>query len=234
MLNIMQIKRSVRRTSRRSLSFCRKSEQGVVLLIALIVLVAMTLAGVALVRSTYTTNLIAGNLAFSQAATQAGDIGTEKALTFLRSGVSLYNNPGVVATGGYSPIFFDPAPGASWQAFWQQLEKGIDKDAQERIIAPKPVLVPLPEAPVGGDPTEYEKFEKNYRISYVIHRLCDNDGAPNQPPVTCAQPPKTKMDGVSNTVNGGAAVLPQVYYRITVRVLGPRSTESFIQTIVAI
>ncbi|MBK7423656.1 MAG: hypothetical protein IPJ48_11460 [Propionivibrio sp.] len=42
---------------------------GVVLMIALIILVALTIGGIALVRSVSTTSIIAGNLAFQQAAT---------------------------------------------------------------------------------------------------------------------------------------------------------------------
>ena len=51
----------------------RKAQDGVVLFIALIVLVAMTLAGIAVMRSVDTNVLIAGNLAFRNAATSAGD-----------------------------------------------------------------------------------------------------------------------------------------------------------------
>jgi Tfp pilus assembly protein PilX len=40
------------------------SQRGVVLLVALIILVALTLAGVALIRSVDTANIIAGNLSF--------------------------------------------------------------------------------------------------------------------------------------------------------------------------
>lgn len=58
-------------------------QRGVVLLIALIALVALTLAGIALVRSVDTGNVIAGNLAFKQAALQVSDTGTEAALTAL-------------------------------------------------------------------------------------------------------------------------------------------------------
>ena len=47
-------------------------QSGVVLFIALIVLVAMSLAGVALVRSVDTNLLIAGNLAFKQGDTCVG------------------------------------------------------------------------------------------------------------------------------------------------------------------
>jgi type IV pilus assembly protein PilX len=57
----------------------RGAQQGVVLFIALIVLVAMTLAGLAMMRSVDTNNLIAGNLAFKNAAASAGDAAIEAA-----------------------------------------------------------------------------------------------------------------------------------------------------------
>src|SRR3546814_10518494 len=60
-------------------------QQGVVLFIALIVLVAMTIAGIALVRSVDTSNLIAGNLAFKQGATLSAEGGAEKAIEWLTS-----------------------------------------------------------------------------------------------------------------------------------------------------
>lgn len=58
-------------------------QRGVVLFIALIVLVAMTLAGLAVMRSVDTNNIIAGNLAARNAATSAGDAGLEKARSWL-------------------------------------------------------------------------------------------------------------------------------------------------------
>ena len=195
---------------------CSRREQGVVLLIALIVLVAMTLAGVGLIRSTYTTNMIAGNLAFNQAATEAGDIGTERALTFLQSRAGSLNVNNQEA--GYAAMVFDPEPGVSWEAFWRQLVAG--QNSQGALIFPKPFEV------TGGDTGAY-------RVSYVIHRLCDGVGSPNEDNA-CVKPPRIKMDGSPNIVSGGDTVVSQVYYRITVRVAGPRNTQSFIQTVVAI
>jgi Tfp pilus assembly protein PilX len=59
------------------------AQRGVVLFIALIVLVAMTLAGLAMMRSVDANNLIAGNLAFKNAASSAGDAAIESARTWL-------------------------------------------------------------------------------------------------------------------------------------------------------
>ena len=63
----------------------RNAQRGVVLFIALIVLVAMTLAGIAMMRSVDTNNLIAGNLAFKNAASSAGDAAIEVARNWVMS-----------------------------------------------------------------------------------------------------------------------------------------------------
>jgi type IV pilus assembly protein PilX len=65
------------------------SERGVVLLVALIILVALTLAGVALIRSVDTANIIAGNLSFRESAVHAGERSTQTAIT---TGWSRNNN----------------------------------------------------------------------------------------------------------------------------------------------
>lgn len=60
-----------------------RSQEGLALFVALIVLVAMSIAGVALIRSVDTGTLIARNLAFQQSATLSGDQGIETARTWL-------------------------------------------------------------------------------------------------------------------------------------------------------
>ena len=58
-------------------------QAGITLIIALIALVALTMAGIALVRSVDTGNVIAGNFAFRQSSMQATDTGVEAAFTQL-------------------------------------------------------------------------------------------------------------------------------------------------------
>jgi type IV pilus assembly protein PilX len=62
-----------------------RAQRGVVLFIALIVLVAMTLAGIAIMRSVDTGNLIAGNVAFKQGTLQGGDLGANSAIKWLEA-----------------------------------------------------------------------------------------------------------------------------------------------------
>lgn len=66
-----------------SISAPAQRQRGVVLLIALIVLIAMTLAGLALWRSVDATNVIAGNLAFKESTLMSADRGLQAALVWL-------------------------------------------------------------------------------------------------------------------------------------------------------
>ncbi|HEX2011423.1 MAG TPA: PilX N-terminal domain-containing pilus assembly protein, partial [Roseateles sp.] len=58
-------------------------QRGVVLLLSLIVLAAMSLAAIGLMRSVLISNRVAGNLAFQQSATQSADVGLETAIAWL-------------------------------------------------------------------------------------------------------------------------------------------------------
>src|SRR6187399_3021659 len=62
--------------------FARR-ERGVVMFIALLVMVALSLAGIALIRSADTATVVSGNLAFKQAAVYAVDRSIEQAVKAL-------------------------------------------------------------------------------------------------------------------------------------------------------
>jgi Tfp pilus assembly protein PilX len=85
-----------------------RRQSGVVLFIALIVLVAMTLAGIAIMRSVDTGVTIAGNVAFKQSTLSAADRGIDEAFKFLTDNVTtevLNNNS---SGNGYYASVFDP------------------------------------------------------------------------------------------------------------------------------
>lgn len=193
----------------------RAGQRGSVLLIALILLVAMSLAGIALIRSVSTSNIIAGNLAFQQAATHSADVGVETALTFLRAssgaGVVTLHTSVLTGTGTrYVALRQDPAAGQSWDTFWTSTLAG---SGAVNTLA----------ADAAGN-----------SVSYVIHRLCDSAGPPAYP--GCSAPP-VDTGAASSSMGGGVVQVAgdkQVYYRITARVTGPRNTLSYVQAIVAI
>ncbi|MDR0578806.1 MAG: hypothetical protein LBI87_15065 [Candidatus Accumulibacter sp.] len=187
-------------------------QRGAVLLIALIVLVAMTLSALALIRSVNTTNLIAGNLAFRESAVLAAERATESAVNWLVSaGRSTLESD--VTGEGYQAVRADPADG-NWEAFWNNTGSGAKKAA-------------LTTAGAGSDAA-------GNTVSYVIHRLCDATGNPLSG-INCSKPPR---DGGGGSMVAGAPSAglknPQVYYRITARVVGPRNTVVYTQTTIAL
>lgn len=192
----------------------RGKERGVVLIVTLIMLVAMTLAGIALIRSVHTTTLISGNLALQQSALASGTAGTEAAVTWLTtlaqsSGTALDAN---ILSQGYSAQRRIPPANTSWDAYWTS------------TLATQGVVT-LPTDTAGNT------------VQYVIDRMCSGAG-----PVTevstagCATsvvvPPLTTSSRGANASN--ARLSSYVFYRIIARIQGPRSTASFIETIVAL
>ena len=194
-----------------------RREQGVVLFIALIVLVAMSLAGIALVRSVDTGTIIASNLAFRQNATHVGDIGIEKARKWLLDNSGSLNADQPAVAGG---------DGAG---YWATLQSGID------LLGNDPgktdynwstgisVTGPAPYVPPAG-----------YAVRYVIHRLCSATGAPTD--TGCV---KSADTATSTSSTKGAAVYgsygisasTSAMYRITVKVTGPRNSTSYVQAV---
>jgi Tfp pilus assembly protein PilX len=190
----------------------RAGQQGMVLLVALIVLVIMMIAGIAMVRSVDTATLVSGNLAYQQSATYAADKGIEAALAMLN--YKKQNN--LLDTDDTSNGYLasmrstdSPGSGVTWQSFWSS------------TLATKAYnMVP-------------DGFQN--QVSYVVHRECGYAKSPGNGGVCVASPAVTKSSG--NAQEAGEVELDassQIYYRITVRVAGPRRTESYVQSHVAL
>ena len=193
----------------------QRAQQGVVLFIALIVLVAMSLAGIALMRSVDTGTIIAGNLAFRQTAMHVGDIGLEAARSWLltASSTALYNDqPGVTGGTGYY---------ANWATNVDLLGNDSTKPDFDWSTA---MTVTSPAPPTG------------YTVKYVIHRLCEGTGNPVA--VTCSKQPGTTSStasgskGAASFGNYAISINTQAAYRITVKVTGPRNAVSYVQSVV--
>ncbi len=189
----------------------RAAQRGLVLVVALIVLVAITLAGIAMIRSVDTATLVTGNLAFQQAATHAADKGIERAMAMLRQKMADGKLDENDATNGYFASMRpadSPAAGQSWQQFWQASLDAAAFDAGE------------------------DEF-KNH-IYFVVHRQCANAQPPGSGGMCVASPTVTKASG--NSEEAGELQIEsssQIYYRITVRVSGPKRTESYVQSHIA-
>jgi len=183
-----------------------RSQRGTMLIIALIVLVAMTLAGIATMRSVDTATVMAGNIAFRQSALNAADQGVQAAFAQLQPLTSTgLNRDGAVA--GY--LSNAPAIEPNWmdEAAWAGAAtlNGGAPDAAGNVV------------------------------SYVIHRLCtlanvDPTAAGNRCGST-VNTAKLSKEGEDNfRLSGGEfSNQLQVQYRITARAVGPRRSIAIVQ-----
>lgn len=187
-----------------------RNQRGVVLVIALIVLVAMTLAAIGMTRSIDTANLVAGNIGFKQSSLNAADKGIEAGFAWLlaRAGTAALNSND--ATGGY--LSSTVTSGFDWKAstLWAQSAE-VDDGSED----------------AAGN-----------TINFVIQRLCSEPNkAYNETPNQCVLSMPSGGASTGGSMAIGSVVFegtPQTYYRITARSRGPKNTESYVQSIVAI
>lgn len=182
-----------------------RRQSGVVLVISLIVLVALTLAGIALVRSTDTANLISGNMAFRMAALQAVDTGVEAAFAGITGAGGFAAAPTVEKTtsgGKYSPILLadvapnDGVPDVDWSG--------------------------LPGTDVSGN-----------TVRWIVERMCsDNVSAPSDLEARCSVVPNALTMSFKQGELTPSANALSVAYRVTIRVEGPKNTIVVSQSVI--
>ena len=187
-----------------------RHERGVVLFVALIVLIVMTLAGLALLRQMSTGVSIAGNIAFKENATSVADRGTEVALQYL--------------TGPGAALSLDSMPNG-YHSSWEN--GATDPTIRRRSHGTRGRLTLV----------SPDQAETGNTAQLIIHRLCL---LPNQPinavGQRCSDAPVVD-DGASTGGGsyGPGGVLPPAtpspFYRVTTKVKGPRNTVSYTQVL---
>lgn len=194
---------------RRPLSSPR-AQRGVTLIIALIVLVAMTLAGVAMMRSVDTGSIVAGNIAFRQSSVNAADQGLQAGYSYILAkagGTLLYQNDNDGTTNSAGYFASAPVDDPDWignAAAWDNA--GVLNSAS-------------PDA--GGNV-----------VYYKIQRLCDAVG-----PITsnCGSTPDTTVvsgEGIDQSSPNFFTLPPATHYRITAKSVGPRNSITIVQTMI--
>ena len=214
----------------------RADQRGLVMVIALLVLVAMSLAAVALVRSVNTGSQIAGNLGFRQDATANADRVTQEAIAMLYAKLvanpdSLNNN---LASDGYyasQPASLDPTGNARTGVATRAL---IAWDSSYCGTYPSDGHASCSHKPKASTAT----LTDGNSAAFIVLRMCETAGSVDVSTTQCA----TTSASVANTCQGavnyenegkcpsGAGVTP--YYRVLVRTQGPRNTTSYTETIV--
>ena len=189
-------------------------QRGASLFIALIALIAMTLAGIAMVRSVDTTNVIAGNMSFRQSALHTTDIGIEAGVNALDgiTGSALESNyPLGCAIGACN---YYPAG-------------QVNNTVQATDAKGVPTMINWAMVPS-------TTVNSSYTVQYVIDRLCKGPAPVTDIVGKCYASSDAAGGGGTKKAGGIAFTGAQiVYYRITARVNGPRNTVSYAQAIVS-
>ncbi|MDD5329517.1 MAG: hypothetical protein PHX38_05895 [Sulfuricella sp.] len=199
-------------------------QQGVVLFIALIALVAMTLAGIALVRSIDTATMIAGNLSFKQGSTAFADAGIENGRAWLIANANTAVLNSDSSAFGYYANSMDNLDLTGSGTPDNPLDD-VDWEGTNSSLTTKAFVMPMSSLPL-------TMRDGNYTISYIIHRLCRDSDEPLSS--KCSTHQQSTSSGGTKGGGGIKALsgVQQGHYRITARVKGPRNTIGFVQTII--
>jgi Tfp pilus assembly protein PilX len=180
-------------------------QEGAILLIAVVVLVAMTLSALALIKSVNTTNLIAGNLGFRESALLSSERSTERAVRYLEKDIETLHDDDL--PNCYKATRDDP----SGKRTWENVINDVVEDSRAKCGS---------------------RDAAGNNVWYVIHRLCKEKGSPDS--AKCSISPTGVEGGSLKTGEKGTTdSIDQYYYRVTTRVNGPRNTTVYTQTILA-
>jgi type IV pilus assembly protein PilX len=181
-----------------------RTQRGVVLFVALIVLVVMSLAGLALLRQMGSGVSIAGNVAFKENATSVADRGIEDALIWLKANAANLDSDQRAlgyfssANGVVDPTLFN------WDSeVGLAPEDVVSTGNDTRFIIQRLCKVPGKSA---GD----------------ISQTCSD---------SVKSPTGGSLEG-GNYGTGNFAPPPSPYYRVTARTIGPRHTYSYVQVVI--
>lgn len=200
-------------------------QKGVVLFFTLIALVVMSLAALALVRSVDTGAMVAGNMAFKQSATTSADAGVEAAIAWLEVVNRANAAKNVILDPSHAFNKDDPANG-----YYSSLDSNLN-------VFGTSGLKHISWDNSGGDNMLLGRDRADNEVRYIIQRICRVANV-------IAQDAGCLYSADMLQTNSKAVQLPSEYcnstdcpfvgqspqYVITVRVLGPRDTISFVQS----
>lgn len=180
----------------------RRSERGVVMFVALVVLIVMTLAGLAMLRQMSSGVSIAGNIAFKQGATAVADAGIEAGRAWLTAAPTL--DADVPANGYYATWVGNVDPtSADWTPMWNAVPDAlVTNSGSVRWIVQRLCALPGPSS--GGA------------------QQCSDS-------VPTSRGGGSKGGGSYGDTP--TALTPTPFFRVTARVVGPRNTVSYTQVV---
>jgi type IV pilus assembly protein PilX len=186
----------------------RSRERGVVLIFTLIILLILTIGGVALVRSMNNSLFSAGNLSFRRDLVNQGEQAVSTVLTEFKPGGAL------------------AAVGAADSDLQSANYKATPLATNAQGI-PTALLTLAGFQAVGQTSNDITGATGDVTIRYLIDRLCTGSPCTSLNSVqSSAAPPG------GSGLSGGAPVAPPTatVYRLSVVVYGPRNTQVFMQS----
>ena len=217
---------------------CTRSQRGVVLFMTLIMLVAMTLIGLALFRNVDSSTLIANNLGFRQSALVTADLGTELAVVWLNKNkaslISDAETSGYYSTEQTGTDFTGMATSASTDNVDWTGASGF-----RRACWVKTFNLATGTITCGATAADQYVDGSGNSLSFIVQRMCDATGSYGaSSTIQCAtEGAAVAAGGSKGAVGYGSYAISSkamIYYRVTSRVTGPRNSTSYLQTMVLV
>ena len=193
-----------------------RAQRGVVLFIALLVMVGLAIAGVALMRSTDTATTVTGNLVLKQAASSAVDRGIERAINALWEAVPALDRTQHAPTQNFYACIRGSAGGC------MAANNTIPKIPDLLMDANGCSGAGLASGLIAND-------DAGNRSCYVIERMCLAPGAAVASNCNLATGAFGADPGTEHYI--GLIRPGDAFYRVTVRVEGPRNTVTYAQAV---
>jgi len=201
----------------------RRRQRGVVLVVALLVMVAMALAAIAMMRSTDTATVFSGNLAFTRASMAAVDRSVEQAVHALFD----------------AALVSDKTSNNLAQNYYAMVKLNADGSIPEIPAVLAEPFSASAFAAAGLSATLVPVDEAGNKSYYVIERMCRHTAADDPLPgrVGLAVGSNCNLSSAAFGADAGTQhytglVRPgDAFYRVTVRVEGPRDTVGYAQAI---
>ena len=192
----------------------RHRSRGIVLFVALLVMVALSIAGVALMRSTDAATAVTGNLVLKQAASLAVDRGIERAVHALWEATPLLDRT------QHAPLqnFYACVRGTSGGCM---TANGVVPKIPDLLLAANGCSASgLASGLIAND-------DAGNRSCYVIERMCLAPGPAIRSNCNLATGALGADPGTEHYI--GLIRPGDAYYRVTVRIEGPRNTVTYAQ-----
>ena len=219
------------------------------LVIALIIMVIMTLSSIAMITSLRGGISASANIAFRQAATRSADVAVDAAYQWVANQIL-----SVSATALNNNLAPADATGATTTPRYYATMNGADSGCKKDGVADAftPTTYRFSETINGGDgfpcAARVSGNPAGYTLYYVVHRMANTSeaaclagggaaGCGTCPTAGCLAPAVTltssntgsSQDATGPILSSSSSTNAAVYYRITVKVVGPRQNNRYIQ-----